>query len=826
MQLVAIGAQDKFLIENPKVSFYKTVYFRHTNFSIESIENYFNGNPKLGSKLTSTIARNGDLLKNLWLEVDMEGDLCNSTGHSLIEFVELEVGGQIIDTQYGEWMEVLSELTLPEEKRLGYNKMVNKTNRTSNSTIVFVTYEGTGTRSISSGGTGNADVIYCKLSDGTNIGQYDLHTSSNSIDLVLEENKEYMFDFDDRTHPETGDVQFVFTVNNVEVKHRETVKMPSMTSLNENTKVEIFNVLPDANGQYKKENRENTAKLTFFYMVRTKQESEQHIADKKENPPVLLYPPIVNTTLVSSSIVKDGVFTITIPFVVINSQNTIVENVKIIISASSDMTVTKINETLDVSDPKVTISVNLSDLDKGVEYNGTMINIMIDDSFVDDYTIPAEVSSIGYIPTDEEISTYDYIVTNTYSGAYTFYGLGENPSLTLTKSKEYKFLLIDLGDHPFKIIDTATSFEVGSSAPRTDSSGDQVRSDQIYTFTPDINKNYIYQCTNHTNMFGSIDFDILQPIFENRFLNITTKSIRWRISQLESSVTDPITLSVSITGSNGDIINELLNFSDDITEDLTFNNLSPGVTYTVSSLSWKITSSTDDPISITYMTFQDRTTYDEPDIDLNLISRTSESITWEITRTRHDDKEEMLSDDTFIITGKIKLQGSQSSDTDVQQSVRFPASNLLTFNNLTEGQTYEVYDLQWSTVDGDSGSLDITLQGQTDNPPDILPTFDNPLHTVTKISNNNNNISFTINQTNPAFTDSITLEGMIATVHPHEVHATLIYSDSNNIMTFEGCFDGFTYSVKKLSWKLTSSTDIPVDVVDLSFFPSEITIPP
>jgi hypothetical protein len=43
--------------------------------------------------------------------------------------VELEIGGQIIDTQYGEWMEVLSEMTLPEEKRTGYNKMINKIDR-------------------------------------------------------------------------------------------------------------------------------------------------------------------------------------------------------------------------------------------------------------------------------------------------------------------------------------------------------------------------------------------------------------------------------------------------------------------------------------------------------------------------------------------------------------------------------------------------------------------------------------------------------------------------------------------------------------------------
>ena len=256
MQLVAVGAQDKFLIENPKITFYKTVYFRHTNFSMESIENYLNGNPKLGHRITSTINRNGDLLKNLWLEVEMDGDICNSTGHSLIEYVELEIGGQIIDTHDGEWLEILSELTLQEEKRLGYNKMINKTNATTTIEIVFVTYEGTGTRSMISGGTGNADVIYCKLSDGTIIGRYDLHVTANNIDIGLAENSNYIFDFDERTHPETGDVQFVLKINNVEIKHREKVKTPSVSSIGSDTTLDIYNVTANSDGQYNTDGRD------------------------------------------------------------------------------------------------------------------------------------------------------------------------------------------------------------------------------------------------------------------------------------------------------------------------------------------------------------------------------------------------------------------------------------------------------------------------------------------------------------------------------------------------------------------------------------------
>ena len=128
MQLVAIGAQDVHLTGNPQISFFKVVYRRHTNFSMESIEQSFNGTAKPGSRVTCTISRNGDLVTNMWLEVDMNSKtgFVNSVGHALIEYVELEIGGQRIDKHYGEWLEIWSELTLPEEKRQGFKEMIGR----------------------------------------------------------------------------------------------------------------------------------------------------------------------------------------------------------------------------------------------------------------------------------------------------------------------------------------------------------------------------------------------------------------------------------------------------------------------------------------------------------------------------------------------------------------------------------------------------------------------------------------------------------------------------------------------------------------------------
>ena len=70
MQLVAYGAQDVYLTGNPQITFFKVVYRRHTNFSMESIEQTVNGTSTIGSSTingTVTIARNGDLVGRVYV---------------------------------------------------------------------------------------------------------------------------------------------------------------------------------------------------------------------------------------------------------------------------------------------------------------------------------------------------------------------------------------------------------------------------------------------------------------------------------------------------------------------------------------------------------------------------------------------------------------------------------------------------------------------------------------------------------------------------------------------------------------------------------------
>lgn len=137
MQLVAYGAQDIYLTGNPQITFFKVVYRRHTNFSIESIEQTFNGNADFGKKVSCTISRNGDLVHRVYLETtlphitlnDASNDLVyarwvNFVGEALINYVEVEIGGQRIDRHYGEWLHIWNQLTLAPGQEDGYNRMV------------------------------------------------------------------------------------------------------------------------------------------------------------------------------------------------------------------------------------------------------------------------------------------------------------------------------------------------------------------------------------------------------------------------------------------------------------------------------------------------------------------------------------------------------------------------------------------------------------------------------------------------------------------------------------------------------------------------------
>ena len=129
MQLVAYGAQDIYLTGNPQITFFKVVYRRHTNFSVESIEQTFNGSADFGKKVTVTVSRNGDLISSAYLQATLpalaaDKKWLSEVGHRLIKSVEIEIGGQRIDKHYSEWLSIWSDLTGTSDQAGNYDNMI------------------------------------------------------------------------------------------------------------------------------------------------------------------------------------------------------------------------------------------------------------------------------------------------------------------------------------------------------------------------------------------------------------------------------------------------------------------------------------------------------------------------------------------------------------------------------------------------------------------------------------------------------------------------------------------------------------------------------
>lgn len=135
IQLIAYGAQDIYLTGNPQVTFFKYIYRRHTNFAVEPILQHFSEKAEFNKRLSCTIAKHGDLLSQVILHVSLPAisedgsetiSWTNAIGHALIKRTWVEIGGIRMDTQYGEWMEVWTALTVPASKQDGFYNMIGK----------------------------------------------------------------------------------------------------------------------------------------------------------------------------------------------------------------------------------------------------------------------------------------------------------------------------------------------------------------------------------------------------------------------------------------------------------------------------------------------------------------------------------------------------------------------------------------------------------------------------------------------------------------------------------------------------------------------------
>ena len=137
LQIVASGAQDVYLTGNPQITFFKVVYRRHTNFSLESIQQFFRNENNLdfGKSTYSVLERKADLISGVVLEIKLPAldqtqngatyvNWVNGIGNAIINSALVKIGGYTVDTQTGQWMDIYSQYNVTKDKRGAYDEML------------------------------------------------------------------------------------------------------------------------------------------------------------------------------------------------------------------------------------------------------------------------------------------------------------------------------------------------------------------------------------------------------------------------------------------------------------------------------------------------------------------------------------------------------------------------------------------------------------------------------------------------------------------------------------------------------------------------------
>lgn len=138
LQLVAHGAQDAYLTGNPQITFWKGLFKRHTNFAMEPFRINLTGMPMWGQKQSATLGRHADLAYSTYLSIVLPTiDTTKSgsptilwnneqgrLGYNLLDYVEIEVGGQLIDRLYSEWLYLWDTLSSDYNTSFKLNQLV------------------------------------------------------------------------------------------------------------------------------------------------------------------------------------------------------------------------------------------------------------------------------------------------------------------------------------------------------------------------------------------------------------------------------------------------------------------------------------------------------------------------------------------------------------------------------------------------------------------------------------------------------------------------------------------------------------------------------
>jgi hypothetical protein len=155
LTLVSLGKENIFLSAEPEITFFKIAYKRYTNYSIEQTPQYFKTTPDFGRKCSVNIGKNADLMGMTYIYVELPNiqmeNFNNNTnkkfswvqkiGLALINYIEIEIGGYIIDRHYGDWLNIWNELSTSIGIKKSYNKMIGNIIDLTNYSLIKSSYK-------------------------------------------------------------------------------------------------------------------------------------------------------------------------------------------------------------------------------------------------------------------------------------------------------------------------------------------------------------------------------------------------------------------------------------------------------------------------------------------------------------------------------------------------------------------------------------------------------------------------------------------------------------------------------------------------------------
>ena len=134
LQLMAVGPQERYFTLDPDYSHFIESFKKHSNFSRDYVDIDPENAADFGKKVRFKIPQNqGDILNTISVKFTLPEIIQTSTtmyiesvGHALIEYVELIIGGKVVQRISSDYLQIYSEHNVTQTKQKALDRLIGK----------------------------------------------------------------------------------------------------------------------------------------------------------------------------------------------------------------------------------------------------------------------------------------------------------------------------------------------------------------------------------------------------------------------------------------------------------------------------------------------------------------------------------------------------------------------------------------------------------------------------------------------------------------------------------------------------------------------------